>query len=256
METPTNTNKIIHHFEMRLIYGLVFLLTSTCLQAQDTLLNQHGLWVINSAKTLRKTTASTPNKVMQNVLQQIPNIHLALQYATPNNFTKQALYPPKTQTTFLRAAAVMALKKVQDSLNIMGLGLKIFDAYRPYSATKKMWQIVPDDRYAANPKNGSGHNRGIAVDVTIINLNTQQELEMGTGFDNFTDTAHHSFTNLAPAILQNRLLLKNLMTHNGFNPLPTEWWHYSLPNAKQYELLNVSFKVLQKLTNNNLRGKN
>ncbi len=127
----------------------------------------------------------------------------------------------------------------------MGLGLKIFDAYRPYSVTEKMWLPVQDDRYAADPKKGSGHNRGVAVDLTLIYLATGEELNMGTGFDNFSDTAHHAFTNLPEDILQNRLLLKKNMEQYGFKALDTEWWHYSLPNAKDFELLDIDFKKLE-----------
>lgn len=129
-----------------------------------------------------------------------------------------------------------------------GLGLKIFDAYRPYAVTEKFWELVHDERYVANPANGSGHNRGTSLDLTIIYLENGQELNMGTGFDNFTDTAHHSFTNLPESILQNRMLLKSLMEQNGFKALETEWWHYSLPNSKQYELLNLSFKKIKQKT--------
>ena len=135
---------------------------------------------------------------------------------------------------------------MQLKLNEMGLGLKIFDAYRPYAVTEKFWELVHDERYVANPANGSGHNRGTSLDLTIIYLENGQELNMGTDFDNFTDTAHHSFTNLPESILQNRMLLKSLMEQNGFKALETEWWHYSLPNSKQYELLNLSFKKLSR----------
>ena len=106
---------------------------------------------------------------------------------------------------------------------------------------------MQDDRYAADPKKGSGHNRGIAVDLTIINLKNKEELDMGTGFDNFSDTAHHGFTNLPEEVLQNRLLLKKVMAQHGFKALDTEWWHYSLPNANDFELLDISFKELEKI---------
>jgi zinc D-Ala-D-Ala dipeptidase len=109
-----------------------------------------------------------------------------------------------------------------------------------------MWEPVQDDRYAADPKKGSGHNRGTAADLTIIYLSTGKELPMGTGFDNFSDTAHHNFTGLPAEVLKNRALLKKTMEENGFKALDTEWWHYSLPNAKEYELLNLSFAALAK----------
>lgn len=158
---------------------------------------------------------------------------------------KRLMYPANTQVTFLRLPAVRALQKVQAELNSKGLGMKIFDAYRPYSVTEKFWKLVHDERYVANPANGSGHNRGASVDLTIINLQTGKELDMGTGFDNFTDTAHHSFTALSESVLQNRLLLKSTMEKYGFNALETEWWHYSLPQSKRFELLNISFKKLK-----------
>ncbi len=175
----------------------------------------------------------------------IPSLVLDLRYAGINNFMKERLYPPIT-TTWLRKTAADSLIKVQKQLSAMGLGLKIFDAYRPYSVTEKMWEPVQDDRYAADPKKGSGHNRGIAVDLTIINLKNGRELNMGTGFDNFTDSAHHAFTNLPEEILQNRLLLKKIMETHGFKALDTEWWHYFLPDAANYELMDISFKELEK----------
>ena len=130
----------------------------------------------------------------------------------------------------------------------MELGLKIFDGYRPYSVTEKMWEPIKDDRYVADPKKGSGHNRGIAVDLTVINLKTKEELPMGTGFDNFSDTAHQTFKALPEQILQNRNLLKDAMEKYGFKSLETEWWHYSLPNAKYFEILDLGFKKLRKIT--------
>jgi D-alanyl-D-alanine dipeptidase len=142
----------------------------------------------------------------------------------------------------------LALLQVQNQLALKGYGLKVFDAYRPYAATKLMWNLIHDDRYVANPKNGSNHNRGLAIDLTIINVKTWQELNMGTGFDNFTDTAHHSFANLSIPILNNRILLKTTMESFGFIAFDTEWWHYTWPNNQHYEVLDLSFCTLKKLT--------
>src|SRR5688572_25675621 len=110
----------------------------------------------------------------------IPGIVYDLRYATTNNFTKEKLYK-NGDLSFLRVLPARALQKIQQELNSKGLGIKIFDAYRPYSVTKKMWDLIKDERYVANPSKGSGHNRGLAVDLTIITLNTGQELDMGTG---------------------------------------------------------------------------
>ncbi|MBC7508910.1 MAG: M15 family metallopeptidase [Ferruginibacter sp.] len=154
------------------------------------------------------------------------------------------LYPP-IHTAYLQKKAARQLDSVQQVLKMKGLGIKIFDAYRPYSVTEKMWLLVQDDRYAADPKIGSGHNRGVAVDLTLVNLKTKKEVEMGTGFDNFSDTAHHEFKQLPQFVLQNRLLLKSIMELFGFKALDTEWWHYSLPNARDYELLDIPFNDLK-----------
>ena len=215
--------------------------------AQDTVLNKYGLWVIKNEKTFNATIQSHSDKGMVDIKKIIPNIIFELRYATANNFMKTKLYAA-TATTYLRYAAAKALQQLQSALNKENIGLKIFDAYRPYSVTEKMWEPIKDERYVANPKNGSGHNRGIAVDVTLINLLTKEELPMGTGFDNFSDTAHQSFTALPVSILSNRNILKNSMEKFGFKALETEWWHYSLPNATNFELLDLSFKKLKKIT--------
>ncbi|HUS02760.1 MAG TPA: M15 family metallopeptidase [Chitinophagaceae bacterium] len=215
--------------------------------AQDTTLNKYGLWVIKDVRTLNGTIASDSNKQMADIKKIIPNIILDLRYATSNNFMHSKLYPPVT-ATYIRLPAARALQNIQGELNERGLGLKIYDAYRPYSVTERMWEPIKDDRYVADPKKGSGHNRGIAVDLTIIDLKTKKELPMGTGYDNFSDTAHQTFMNLPQKILQNRDLLKALMEKYGFKLFETEWWHYSLPNAANYEILDIPFKKLRKIT--------
>ena len=238
--------KIIHRSQLTLIYVIVFMLTSVAVFAQDTLLNKYGLWVIDNVEQLQKTIDHNPAKTMVDLKRTVPLLVFDLRYASDNNFMHQKLYPSIT-TTWLRKAAADPLIKIQQELNETGLGLKIFDAYRPYSVTEKLWEPVKDDRYAADPKKGSGHNRGIAVDLTIINLKTNKELNMGTGFDNFSDTAHHGFINLSKEVLENRLLLKTQKEKHGFKVLDTEWWHYYLPNSNEFELLDLNFKQLELL---------
>ncbi len=241
------TVKIRFQLQIAIVLALISFSTSPYLFAQDTVLNKYGLWVIKDVKTLNATIKLINNKQMVDIKQLIPNVILDIRYATTNNFMHTKLYPSVT-STYMRLPAVKALQLVQAELNQRGLGLKVFDAYRPYSVTEKMWEPIKDDRYVADPKGGSGHNRGTSVDLTIINLNTNKELPMGTGYDNFTDTAHQNFTALAQEILQNRNLLKNIMERNGFKALETEWWHFSLANAKNFELLDIPFKKLKKLT--------
>lgn len=194
----------------------------------------------------KKQVKDDPSKKMTELKGLIPSIVYDLRYATSNNFMKRMMYPSGTNSTFLRLPAAQALKKVQDELAAKGYGLKIYDAYRPYSVTVKFWELVKDERYVANPSRGSGHNRGIAVDLTIINIKTGKELNMGTGFDNFSDTAHHSFKKLAADILQNRELLRSTMAKFGFNAYNEEWWHYSWPGSDKFEILDIDFKEMAK----------
>ncbi|MDB5203541.1 MAG: peptidase vanX D-ala-D-ala dipeptidase [Ferruginibacter sp.] len=225
---------------------LVLSLSFPTANAQDSTKNKYGLWVISSKKVFIKTTIGQPAKNMVDLKKAIPSLLLDLKYSSSDNFMGKPLYPA-LKTTYLRSKAVQALKSVQQELNDKNLGLQIWDAYRPYAVTEKMWEPVKDDRYAADPKTGSGHNRGVAVDLTIIDLSTGMPLDMGTGFDNFSDTAHQDFKNLPAKVLSNRLLLRTVMEKYGFVALETEWWHYFLANPKTYELLNLSFKDLAKL---------
>ena len=104
--------------------------------------------------------------------------------------------------------------------------------------------MVKDERYVANPANGSNHNRGTAVDLTIIDLTTGTELNMGTSFDNFTDTAHHSFKQLPQEVLANRIKLKTLMNQYGFEAWETEWWHYTYKSPAKFDVLDINFRKL------------
>jgi zinc D-Ala-D-Ala dipeptidase len=201
--------------------------------------NEYGLEIVKTKELFVQTVKADSNKLMINLSSCIPLLVLDLRYATNNNFMHRKMYPSKTKDTYLRLPAARALLQVQQELNVKGYGLKIFDAYRPYSTTQKFWELVHDERYVADPKKGSGHNRGIAIDLTIIDLKTGKELDMGTGFDNFTDSAHQDFTALPKEVLDNRQLLKQTMMKYGFNSLTTEWWHYSWPDAEKFEILDL-----------------
>lgn len=163
-----------------------------------------------------------------------------VRYATTNNFTGKILYP--TDRVFVRKVVAEALSSAHNYLKKKyNFRIKIFDGYRPLSVQKKMWEIYPDDRYVANPATGSRHNRGAAVDVTIIDSNGIQ-LDMGTEFDNFTEKAHPSYTNLPEKVLYNRKLLSSTMVKYGFYPITTEWWHFDFKGWKRFSILDVEIK--------------
>jgi len=227
--------------------ALLFILSTGLLikvAAQDSIYTRPP--VTSDWDAYKKQVKKDSLKKMVELKTMIQGIVYDLRYASTNNFMHRLMYPAGTNETFMRIAAVIALKKIQAELKVMGFGLKIFDAYRPFSVTVKFWELVHDERYVANPSKGSGHNRGIAVDLTISNLKSGKELDMGTGFDNFTDTAHHSFSNLREEVLQNRELLRSTMEKYGFKAFDTEWWHYFLPGGDKYEILDIDFKKLKK----------
>jgi D-alanyl-D-alanine dipeptidase len=124
-----------------------------------------------------------------------------------------------------------------------GLGLKIWDGYRPRSVQYRMWDIVPDPRYVADPNIGSSHNRGGAVDLTIIDFSTKKELDMPTVFDFFGVEAQHEYMDHPLHVIVNRELLKNLMTNvGGFSIYAEEWWHYKYPPSDNFPLLDFQPK--------------
>lgn len=213
------------------------------LAAQDTASKRPS--VTRKSHVYNRQVRDDPNKQMVELKGLDPSFVYDLRYATTNNFMRRLMYPSSTRVTFLRRPAADSLLQALHELKGKGIGIKIFDAYRPYAVTVKFWELVHDERYVANPTRGSGHNRGTAVDLTLIYLKDNTELNMGTGFDNFTDTAHHSFTGLSPEILENRKLLRSTMEKYGFRAFGTEWWHYYLSNQAQYEVLDLPFRKLK-----------
>jgi D-alanyl-D-alanine dipeptidase len=207
--------------------------------------NKYGLQIISNASDYQQLISKDSNQQLVLLKNWVKPLVTEWKYATTDNFTHTILY--KTPEAFALLPVAKALQKVQADLKIKGLSLKFFDAYRPYHVTEKMWEIVPDDRYAANPANGSGHNRGIAVDITLIDLKTGKELKMPTSFDDFTERAHHDYMQLDSITLANRALLKTTMEKYGFTALSTEWWHYFFKTPTPYALLDLDFKTLKRM---------
>lgn len=158
------------------------------------------------------------------VSRLLPGAVLDLRYATNNNFVDTVMYD--CGRCFLRPEVALAIRDIQGELAQRGLRLKFFDCYRPRPIQYKLWEKVPDPRYVADPRKGSMHNRGSAVDLTIIDADGK-ELDMGTDFDFFGPRAYHNYTELSDTILANRQLLKSTMEKHQFRPTSTEWWHYS-----------------------------
>ncbi|HSJ04246.1 MAG: M15 family metallopeptidase [Verrucomicrobium sp.] len=164
----------------------------------------------------------------------IPNIVIDLPYATDQNFFKKRFY--SANRCFLRRGVILKLAEVQKDLNAQGLGLKIWDGYRPRRVQWEFWKVMPNPAYVADPKEGSRHNRGAAVDVTLVDLATGAELAMPTGFDDFSPKAAADFKLLLPEALKNRTRLTTTMKKHGFSVLPSEWWHFDSDGWQKYPL--------------------
>ena len=164
---------------------------------------------------------------------------LDIRYATPRNFTGKVMYP--VARCLLRRDAALRLIKVEQRLRAQGCRLIIFDGYRPLSVQKKFWNILPDERYVADPAKGSRHNRGAAVDVTLADL-AGNPLAMPSDYDDFSEKAHRDYAGASLEAKKNCALLEAAMKAEGFDPFPTEWWHFDAPGWERYPVSDFSLE--------------
>jgi len=219
---------------------IIFLLSVICF---GQTVNNYGLIVITDTSFYKKEIEKDSLNRLVDIGKFIPLLKLDIKYATKDNIAGMKVY--KEPKAFLRLPAAYALKKVQAELNKRGLGLKIFDAYRPYSVTVLFYEKIKDTDYVASPWKGSRHNRGCAVDVSIIDLRTGKELEMPTKIDDFTLKAHSDYQDFSDTVKSNRGLLLNVMKKYGFEQLSTEWWHFDFSGWANYFLMDLKFDDLE-----------
>ncbi len=162
-----------------------------------------------------------------------------MKYATEDNFLHQAVYD--CGECYLRMSTVRKLIQANQEFLTLGYRIKLYDCYRPLDVQKKMWQIVSNPEYVADPQKGSIHNRGGAVDITLVNLEGIG-VNMGTEFDHFGIEASHNYTNLSTDVINNRKLLKNIMLKNGFTSFDSEWWHYNSIDGSKLGLSNFKWR--------------
>jgi D-alanyl-D-alanine dipeptidase len=163
----------------------------------------------------------------------VPKLRLEIRYATVDNFTHQRLYAHAR--CLLQAPVAARLAAAQRELRARGLGLLAYDCYRPLSVQKKMWALVPDERYVSDPQKGSRHNRGAAVDVTLVDKRGKP-MVMPSAYDDFSERAHRDFAGASDEAAKNRALLEEVMARHGFVGLPTEWWHFDAGEWQSYPL--------------------
>ena len=181
---------------------------------------------------------------LQEVVKLDPTIKLDIRYATSNNFLGTPVY---TQArAFLQGAAAEALLRAHRELKAQGYGLIIHDGYRPWYVTKIFCDATPDDKkiFVADPAEGSRHNRGCAVDLSLYDLKTGEEVKMPSGYDEMTHRAFADYSGGTTDERARRALLRHAMEKQGFTVYPQEWWHFDYKDWKQYPILNVKFEDL------------
>lgn len=187
---------------------------------QDTLVTKENP---EALKPLHYDTL--PDSAFVELIRLDSTFILDVRYATSDNFMGKPVYP--CPVVLLRKVAAQALVEAQQAFRAKGYQIKVFDGYRPLSVQWELWNTTPNKNYVANPRYGSNHNRGLAVDITLVDMETGQQVDMGTKYDFFGRRAHHTYTNLSEQVQTNRLLLKQTMERHGFSSIRSEWWHYN-----------------------------
>lgn len=223
----------------RYILFFILLFTASNVIAQDHSAELH----VEASAQYAKDVKADPNKKLVEIKKYIPGIVLDIRYATKNNFMHRQMYPEAR--AFARLPVVLALKQVESDLKAQGLGLKIYDAYRPYAITVKFYKFALDTNFVADPKKGSKHNRGCAIDLTVIDLKTGKELDMPTGYDSFSRKAAAFYPSASKQQMANRELLQAAMLAHGFKVIPSEWWHFDFGGWSQYPLMDIPFAEIK-----------
>ncbi|HEX8266055.1 MAG TPA: class D beta-lactamase [Pyrinomonadaceae bacterium] len=174
-------------------------------------------------------------------------IKLDIRYATADNFVGKPVYPEAR--AFLQRPAAEAVVRVHQKLKKQGLGIVIFDGYRPWMVTKLFWDVTSGDQrnFVADPAKGSKHNRGMAIDLSLYDLKTGKNIEMPSGYDEFTERAYPSYTGGTPEQNRMRDLLRKEMEAEGFTVNSKEWWHFDYKDWEQYQIYDVQFSDVRDL---------
>ncbi len=216
----------------------IMLVASVSLQAQY----RYGLTPMRTEQ-YKTQVKINPDKELVNLEKFIPGIVLDIRYATIHNFTGEKIYT--LARAYARKPVAEALKRAQEDFRKQGVGIKIYDAYRPYAATVKFYETYRDTTYVASPYKGSRHNRGCALDMTIVDLKTGTELPMPTEYDSFKKEAWPSTPVNDPVIRKNRQLLISVMEKHGFKVNASEWWHFDFVGWEKFEVMDIDFEQLE-----------
>lgn len=227
---------------MKFNFFILFLALHLSAIAQNTSEVPKKLVVVSSYNRYLTSVKINPNNELVEIKKAIPSIKLDIRYATTNNFMKQVMY--RQARAFARKPVVESLKKIQADLKKKGYGLKIFDGYRPYAVTVAFYQKASDKNFVANPAKGSKHNRGCAVDLTIIDLKTGKDVIMATPYDSFSAAAAANYMPVSSEVKKNRDFLIASMQKYNFTVLDNEWWHFDFNGWQNYDLMDIPFGKL------------
>lgn len=203
--------------------------------------NKYGLKAISFAE-YQEALKANPQKELVDLEKIIPDMVMDIRYATTNNFMKEKIYT--LSKAYARKPVAEALKRAQEEFKKLGFGIIMYDAYRPYKATVKFYELYRDTTYVASPYRGSRHNRGCALDMSIVDLKTKKEVKMPTEFDSFKKEAWPSTPIADPVARKNRELIIKVMKNNGFKVNSSEWWHFDFVGWQKYEVMDIDFEEL------------
>lgn len=220
-----------------ILLSLVLFLLSFPIAAQY----KYGLTPVTLSGYLQHVKED-PSKELVDLEQFIPGVKMDIRYATTNNFTGEKIYT--LARAYARKPVAVALKKAQEEFRKDGYGIKIFDAYRPYAATVRFYEVYPDSTFVASPWRGSRHNRGCAIDMTLVDLATGEDLRMPTEYDAFVREAFPTHPVADQEVRRNRALLIEVMEKHGFRVNASEWWHFDFRGYSAYEIMDIPFENL------------
>lgn len=227
---------------MRLITNLVFFLISVSIMGQENLKTN----VISDTIVYLRQIEENPNNELVDLANFVSDLNFDIQFATKDNATGEQLYSIKK--AFARRPVAVSLRIIQEALNRRGLGLLIFDAYRPYADAIKIGDLMKNSESDGFLENNIKHSRGGSVDVSLISLTTGEEIQMPSGYFQNMEATQTDYSDLPDNVIANREILVEVMQQHGFRVSPKQWWHYDFMGWQAFDLMNVSFEELENIT--------
>ena len=226
---------------MRLIVYSAFFLISAALSGQENT----SVTAISDTATYLAQISENPNNELVDLEDFVPGLKLDFRFATKNNIADKPLY--KGSKTFVRKPVAVSLGIVQEALNRRGLGLKIFEAYRPYTVAKILDEQTKNPKFKGLLEGNLKHSRGASVDVSLISLATGEEIQMPSGYCQSMDATRTDYPDLPANVLENREIIIQVMQQHGFRVSPNQWWHFDFMGWQAFEMMDLTFDELENI---------